>query len=274
MKELSSLAAHCTSDKLTILGCPAGLGGSLNPPWAQVRTLLGAILPDSQVPNVLEGLAFHILAESLDTQAAMLQDSLSLWSHGSSSSQVQGAQTTMPLSSVPTGTRSLQHLICMWALWTSGSQAITPNGLRWIRWSYTPHMKCTILLEATSLWCSWKLALCFLTLCFPSVLHPQMWLFQTFLAGLQDGGPSPNKVRKQSAGSIPLLEFEEGMMALWHYRREHVLSIKGLQVSEDWNPYPSIAICFSVNVEFCFTPGWLYCLQRSSYIYFECGMDI
>lgn len=80
--------------------------------------------------------------------------------------------------------------------------------------------------------------------------------------------------KKQSAGWIPLLELVEGMMALWHYRREHVLSIKGLQISEDWNLYASITICFSVNVELYFIPGWLCCIQRSSYIYFECETNI
>lgn len=142
---------------------------------------------------------------------------------------------TVHLFSVPIGTRILRHLICMWALWISGLQAITPSGLRWIRWSYTPHTKCTTLLEVTSLWCSWKAALCFPTLCFQSALHPQMWISGTFLAGLQDGDPSLNKVRKLGAGSFPLLELVEGMTTIWHYRSEHVLSTKWLQVPEDWS---------------------------------------
>lgn len=49
-------------------------------------------------------LLFHILAESLETEATMLQ-----------ASQVQDAQVTVPLFSVPTGTRTLRRLIYMWA---------------------------------------------------------------------------------------------------------------------------------------------------------------
>lgn len=216
---------------------PADTGESLNPPCTQ--GFFGSNSA-SQVPAVLERLTFHILAESLDAQAPVFQDSLGLWAHGSSSSHGSGAWTTVPLSSLSIGVQTLRHMIYMWALWTSWLLAITHSGLRWIGWSYTPPTNCTTLLEATSLWCSWKPALFFPTLCFPSVLHPQTWLFRAFLAGLQDGDPSPNKVRKQSAGWIPLLELVEEMMALWHYWREHVLSIKGLPVSDDWNLYPSI----------------------------------
>ena len=70
----------------------------------------------SQVPAMLERLTFHILAESLDAQDPMFQDSLGLWAHGSSSSHGSGAWTTVPLFSLCTGVGTLRHMIYMLAL--------------------------------------------------------------------------------------------------------------------------------------------------------------
>lgn len=198
------------------------------------RLLWGQFFRTTKSSLSYKGLFFHILAESCHAPRPPCR-----WANGGSSSQVQGAWATVPLFSVPTGTGALRHLICTWALWTSISQAIILSGLRWIRLLCIIHMKYSTLLEVTSLWCSWKVQLYFLTLYSPSALQPQMWTLRTLPAGLQDGDSSPKQVREQNAASIPFLELVEGW---WLYDTKERKCCRYLRTT--------IPTYFFVSVEF------------------------
>lgn len=84
------------------------------------------------------------------------------------------------------------------------------------------------------------------------------------------GSISPEGKRTKCRGQSLYWNLWKGW---WHHRKESILSVTGVQVSGDWTTHPSITIYLSVHMGFCFIPGWLCCIQRSSYIYL-CGIYI